>query len=171
MNFELIAITPPEKMWREVHDNRALFGRDRVRQYPGSAHWMVDDILLRGPDRDQDFIDLWEDCYCQNYELMESFPVVQSTVLDLFHDLQYTELGRVIITRLRAGDRIESHIDEGPVPEMYTRYHYVIQGKSLFWIDKGYQVMSPGELWRVDVTKTHRVTTDEDRIHLIMDMA
>lgn len=174
MNFILLSVEINNQMAVEVEDNYHKFGEDQVRQYPGSAHIEITDILLRGPDV-ADLITMHQDIECGDYPNMKLFPEISQYVDKVREKVDAVKVGRVIITRLKSGGRIKEHTDEGPVPEFYQRYHYVIQGgeANLFYIDGDRQVMQTGELWHVNVRKPHHVVNagGKDRIHLIMDMA
>ena len=175
LDFTLLCLIDNPPAVAEVHQNYHKFGEDKVRQYPGSAHIEITDILLRGPDR-ADMMTMHQALYCEDYDNMRLFPqirelveMVQTKVVDA------TKVGRVLVTRLKPNGKIHPHIDEGPVPEFYSRYHYVIQGDrfNMFTIDNSKQRMVTGQLWQVNVQKTHSVENcgKKDRIHLIMDMA
>jgi hypothetical protein len=176
VNFQLVGIDEADEILDEVLRNEEMFGANRIRQHKGSAHEQVDDILLRGPtlSTGKTLADLWAETECVNYITMWQFPLIEEFIKYWSIRLRNDKIGRVIITRLGPGKRIHPHVDEGPVPEMYRRYHYVIQGDkdNLFFVEGKPQSMCSGELWCVDVTKEHSVInqSDRDRIHLIMDM-
>jgi len=156
----------------EIQANASRFGLDTTRQYEGSAHRQVTDVLLRGPDYGAEgatLQSLHHELECFDYEELDLFPEVMGTVQDIVSD---NVVGRVILAKLAPDGIIFPHKDEGPVPEFYTRCHYVIQGESTFIIDGHEQVMKEKELWIVNVLNEHSVINHGtiDRIHLIVDV-
>lgn len=183
-NLELFDNISNHQVVMEISRNRVMFGANPIRQYPGSAHAEVDDVLLRGPhgiDTPEhldasDIVNAHQEISCFDYfDTMMRFPHTMQLVEKIYNQVEGFRLGRVMITRLKPGGVIDPHVDEGPVPEYYTRYHYVIVGSpgNLFTVDGDTTIMLTGELWRVDVTKEHSVNNYAvtPRIHLIMDIA
>jgi len=179
LNFTLFKINHTLKLLtvlREINQNDEFFGINRIRQYAGSAHTEVDDILLRGPPLSMGLtmMELMNAIDCEWYQSVNMFPETYEMVSWITHYLGCKKLGRVIITKLAPGGVIYPHIDEGEVPKVYERFHYVIQGTSgnIFTIDGRQQEMRTGQLWKVNVRKEHSVVnqSDRDRIHLIMDV-
>lgn len=174
MNFILLGLDTPPDLYNEIYENYHKFGEDQVRQYPGSAHIEITDILLRGPEK-SDLITMHLDTECHDYPNMILFPATCEFIEGVMQKVLAVKVGRVLLTRLKPGGKIKEHVDEGPVPEFYQRYHYVVQGGEFnyFIIDGDKQPMMDGQLWKVNVRKPHSVENRGylDRIHLIMDMA
>ena len=182
MNFILHKILSPQAqvdIQKEVSTRPNMFGRNPIRTgYGGSAHSEIKDILLRGPTNNGSIptlptIKLHKELQCSHYPAFDSFPVIEDLVDKLFMEMGFTQVGRVIITKLRPDAAIHPHVDEGPVPEYYQRFHYVIQdgGADHFLIGRDSQIMQTGQLWEVDVKRKHSCINMgyADRIHLIMD--
>lgn len=177
MHFELNAyhsyVTLAE-VAHELHDRKDMFGANRIRQFPGSPHHQVDDILLRGPDLDQGLVEIHNDLRCDWYDEAHALPSCRVLTEDLMHAVGGRELGRVIITRLPSGASIEPHIDEGDAAAYYRRYHYCVQGEpgNTFIIGHHAQQMKSGEFWRVNTRLMHSVINNSfnDRIHIVIDI-
>lgn len=158
----------------ELHVNSHMFGANRIRQYKGSAHHQVDDILLRGPDLDQDLVAIHNAIPCEWYETADELPACRTLVEDLMQSVRGRELGRVIITRLPTGGSIDPHVDEGKAAEYYRRYHYCVKGEAgnMFIVGHHAQQMRSGEFWRVNNRIMHSVINQsiDDRIHIVIDI-
>lgn len=177
MHFELIGYkssTTLAEVAHELHAKKDMFGANRIRQFHGSPHWRVDDILLRGPDLNQGLVEIHNDLRCEWYDEAHALPSCRILVEDLMHQVGGSELGRVIITRLPSGAAIEPHIDEGDAAEYYRRYHYCVQGEpgNTFIIGHHVQQMRSGEFWRVDTSLMHSVINNsyDNRIHIVIDI-
>ena len=157
----------------ELHIRQSRFGENRIRQFDGSPHWQVDDVLLSGPDLDQGLVEVHNDIRCGWYETAHAFPATRVLVEDLAASIGATEIGRVIITKLASGATIKPHIDEGDAAEYYDRYHFCVQGEpgSVFIVEQQSQQMRAGEFWWVNNRKVHSVINNsiDDRIHIVMD--
>ncbi len=157
--------------------NSNLYNEFTLRtQSNESPHKEVSDILLRGPEITSESTpyELWNEIHCINYNAFDVFPIAYQHVLDVMRVVDGVELGRVIITKLPPDGVITPHIDGGDAGEIYTRYHTVINGIIGNKFSSGDETvdMFTGETWWVNNHVTHSVhnNTDEDRIHLIMDI-
>ena len=152
------------------------WGANPIRtDYPGSAHAEIVDILLRGPaDLTRPLPELYGELECVDYPLFEQFPETSGVANAIMVMSSASKMGRVILTRLAPNGVIYPHIDEGPVPLYYNRYHFCIQGGlgNLFVVDNVSTHMHPGEAHYVDVRQKHMVAnlTEDDRVHLIVDV-
>jgi hypothetical protein len=101
-----------------------LWDQITVRQdYPGSAHHDTQAIFLRGP-RVFTFEDYMLSTVAFDYPAMEDLKTVLLPLMrPILHELDVSELGFVIIARLKAGGHIDAHVDEGTYADHYSRFH------------------------------------------------
>jgi len=153
-----------------------VWGKSPRVTFTGSPHRECEDIVLRGPDMTvgSTLEMLHHETECEDYALMKYHPNAQALVTLLFDQVNGDQVGRVILTKLPPMQVIYPHRDEGPVPELYDRYHCCLQSPVGAWFIVGTQAthMKAGQAYRVDVTKNHSVVNvgDEDRIHLVIDI-
>lgn len=82
-------------------------------------------------------------------------------------------MGGCMIARMPPNSEIPEHKDAGPCGFYYDRFHIVLKSKDVdFYCGDEVVQMKEGELWWFDQTLPHKVInkSDEDRIHLIMDI-
>lgn len=93
------------------------------------------------------------------------------TDLEQLHDGIH---GEVLITKLRAGSRIPSHIDNGKYLSKIRRHHVpIITADEVSFLVGSQPVnMKVGECWEINNNRPHSVynRSDKDRIHLIVDI-
>lgn len=144
--------------------------------HPMTPHSQVDDILLRFNDVEklktaEDVLDEHESI-C--YPAWKSLPQSHSIVFDLMRRIEGFRLGRVMITRLAPGKRIEPHIDGGSHASYYERYHCMLQNYpgSNFRCGDEIVYMYPGEVWWFNNSIEHEVINNsiDDRLTLIIDV-
>lgn len=162
-----------EAIQKEVIRASQLFGKSPRTTYEGSAHTEVLDIILRGPELTEESTleSLHIETECVDYPATQAFPILCATVGALAED---RKIGRVLISALDPEGIIYPHIDEGPVPEQYDRYHICVQGgKGNHWLNGQvpYTVWT-GEIWQFNVQVTHSVINlmDKQRIHVVFDL-
>jgi len=101
------------------------------------------------------------------------FPTVDAYTESLVSEKR-GKVGRVVLTKLRPGGKIYPHTDDGLYWLLRDRYHLVIKSKAGSHFRAGGEEvrMQAGELWWFDPTVEHEAfnDSDEDRIHLIIDM-
>ena len=154
-----------------------MFGAVPLRtQFEGSAHTAITDILLRGPQISpkSTLSQLQQDVQCYDYSPSETLTELYTASIDFMCALKGTQLGRVLVTKLKAGDSIDPHTDEGLAADFYNRYHIVLKGEKGSTFTSGDETveMLTGEVWYINNHITHSVYngSDEDRIHLIIDI-
>jgi len=177
INFRLIDVNVIDSLLSEVNDNDDLYDLLVLRtESSDSPHNEVSDIILRAPELTVDStpFELWNSIQCVNYRTFDNFPLVYQHVLDIMRLVDGTQLGRVIITKLKPDGKITPHIDKGDAGDAYTRYHTVLKGKKGNNFTSGRDTVSmlSGQTWWVNNHITHSVhnDTDDDRIHIIMDI-
>lgn len=153
-----------------------LWNGNTIRtKHPGTAHSQVDDILLRFneiPPAGQEhlIVDEHESVDFPAYKLL---PEARALVMKVFAAVAGERLGRVLITRLPPGGRIDPHVDGGSHAAYYDRFHVCLQSDHNCLFRTGDEVvyMAQGELWWFDNSVEHEIVNggDCDRIHLIID--
>ena len=136
----------------------------------GSAIYNTDNIVLRYNKSSVPGLNDWSRAA---FNLLSA---AQDIIFDVMRALPGEHLGKVIITRLRAGEKIDWHIDHMPpgIPQYFQRYQiplsvapgvrFVVEDEELF--------MPPGTAWWFDNQKSHAVFNDsaEDRISMLTDI-
>lgn len=109
-----------------------------------------------------------------NYPALASLPQARPIIFNLMRFVEAERLGRVLITRLAPGKRIDPHSDGGSHAAYYDRYHVVLQASpgSLFRCGGEQVQMAAGEIWWFRNELEHEVINNgaDDRIHLIVDL-
>jgi len=141
--------------------------------HPGTAHSEVDDIWLRFNDIDEPE-GVPNDTDCINFPAFWSLPQARPLIFDLMRRVEGERLGRVLITRLAPGCKIDPHVDGGAPATYYDRFHIVLNSAPgcLFRAGDETVHMGTGQVWWFDNTKEHEVINNsvDDRIHLIIDI-
>lgn len=175
MNFEridqgvdvaplLAAINLQPDLWDEI----------TIRQtYPGSAHHDTSCIFLRGPYAFT-FAEYMGNTKAYDYPVMDALmPVIHNVMRPILIDLGVTELGYVLVVRLKAGGEIDPHIDEGAYADHYERFHLVLTSEpgNEFTVADQTVHMAPGDLWWFNHKRLHSVVNGSahERIHVIFD--
>jgi quercetin dioxygenase-like cupin family protein len=82
--------------------------------------------------------------------------------------------GEVLITKLRAGSKIPSHMDNGQYLSKIRRHHIplITSGNVSFLVGSESINMKAGECWEINNNRPHSVynKSETDRIHLIIDI-
>jgi hypothetical protein len=161
-----------------------LWNQHKLRTtHAGTPHAQVDDIWLRFNDvtpldgvedtieNRQRFLDQHESiCYPAWHVL----PEAQLVVHNLNNLVKGFRIGRVLLTRLAPGKRIEKHVDSGDHARYYERFHVVLQASPgcLFRAGDETVQMRTGEAWWFQNQAEHEVVNNstDDRIHLIVDI-
>lgn len=142
--------------------------------HPGSAHFEADDIWLRFNRLDEDKTKVVNDIICFDYPAMLHLPQARTLVYQLMARVEGEQLGRAIITRLRPGERITPHEDQGAPATWYERFHIAIHSLpgAIFRAGDETVQMKTGEVWWFDNTVEHEVINNgaDDRITLIVDI-
>ena len=141
--------------------------------HPGTVHGEADDIWLRF-DPLEDPASMIDGHESVDYPAFAALPQARPIVFDLMRRVEGMRLGRVLITRLRAGGRIHPHEDSGDHAAYYDRYQISLQGLPgcVFRAGTEQVSMATGEVWWFDNAQTHEVINNSagDRIHMILDI-
>lgn len=151
-----------------------LWDEITVRQEaPGSPHHDTECIWLRGP-RDITLDTVFNELRAVDYPSMhELAQAVYPLVAPVLRQIGSTQLGRVLIVKLKPGGVIDSHEDTGRYAKAYSRFHLVLKSEpgNTFTCDGETVHMQTGELWWFNHRGEHSLIndSDSDRIHLIFD--
>jgi hypothetical protein len=153
----------------------------------GTPHAQADDILLR-------FNDLSRWYEAQNAELdmasvagtiidaeeskwfpaIHNLPEARDLIFSLMAAVRGERLGRVIVTRLKPGALIPSHVDGGGSAVYYDRFQIALQSLpgALFRIEDETVQFNTGETWWINNSLEHEVLNNskDDRLVLIVDI-
>jgi hypothetical protein len=100
----------------------------------------------------------------------------QPIVFDVMRAIPGVHLGKVMISRLRPGEKIDWHIDRMPpmIPLYYQRYQVPLQMAPgvRFMVEDEEVPMVPGTAWWFDNQRMHAVFNDSesDRLSLFTDI-
>lgn len=160
----LDALAAQPSLWDEI----------TVRQEaPGSPHHDTECIWLRGP-RDITLDTVFNELRAVDYPSMQELAqAVYPLVAPVLREIGSTQLGRVLIVKLKPGGSIDPHEDTGRYAKAYSRFHLVLKSEpgNRFSCEGESVHMAPGELWWFNHRGEHAVVneSEQDRIHLIFD--
>lgn len=151
------------------------------RTAPGSPHAGMMDVWVRA----RAYSDLQtpgafrEEHRPVFYPAWHRLPSIQPVVHGLMAMCQGVELGNVLITRIRPGQRVLPHVDTGWAPEFYTsKFYIVLRGNADVvnlageGADEEQVVMAPGSIWAFENRVVHSIENrgTTDRISLIVTL-
>lgn len=175
MRFERIAhglnVAP---LLAAIEANADLWHQITVRQcFPGTSHGDTETIYLRGP-RAFSVEDYVGDPYAYDYPALDALsPAIADLLGPALQELQVTELGYVLLVKLKPGGHVSEHIDEGIYADHYSRFHLCLAADHGSTLTAGgeTQPIAPGEMWWFDHKALHSADNlgDSPRIHLIFD--
>lgn len=188
-NFLKIADIDPMPLLHAVIRQPELFNQKTTRTFhPQSASRNIDDILLRYNDyrEGDDFFDkVCSEIDCVNMPVFSQLPQAQSIVFGLMSRVMGERLGRVFISRLKAGDSIPPHTDRIEVAEQafpnkvppamyYSRYQVALKASPgvIFRAGDEQVFMAPGEIYWFNNLIEHEVInhSNDDRISMVIDI-
>lgn len=160
------------RLMLDLSMNPQLWNENRLRkEYPNSPHAEVDDIWLRFQNLDGDVVDEHE---CIEYAAWFKLPSARHMVHTLLRQVEGVRVGRVVITRLKPGGRIQRHADGGSPAEYYERFQIVLNGRPgiTFSVGDGAFQQRTGDIHWFDNQQEHEVVNNssEDRIVMIVDL-
>jgi hypothetical protein len=97
-------------------------------------------------------------------------------IFDVMHAIPGEHLGKVMISRLHPGEKIDWHIDRMPpgITPYFQRYQIPLQVAEgvRFCVEDEDQYMAPGTAWWFDNQRMHAVFNDssEDRVSMFTDI-
>lgn len=155
--------------WR-LQESPQVWNQHRTRtQDPESPHHEVDDVWVRwappGTPGDKPHESVW-------YPVAQQLPEVGEIVFPLMALTRSTQLGGVLITRIRAGKRCKPHTDPGWHARHYQKFAVQIESHpgQAFCFDNARMVARPGDVYGFDNSQRHWVENDTecDRITMIV---
>lgn len=161
-------------MLAKLEANPHLWEIDTRRQNaPGSAHHDTECIVLRGPS-DPTLATFATDVGAASTPLWLFLRAELTDILTpIINRLDVTELGRVLIAKLKPDGRIDWHADEGPYAKAWARLHIVLTSDAgnRFMVEDESVHMAPGTCWWFAHRRSHGVVnrSDTPRVHLIVD--
>ena len=165
----------PTDALQELAAHPDLWHQITARQdFPGSDHKDTQTIYLRGPGHMEvpsDYVAVGNAVdYLGNVDDLQACVRLVGYALKA---IGATELGYVMVVKLKAGGRVTPHVDEGPYSDHFTRFHLVLSTNDgcLFHVEQEAQHMAAGELWQFDHKSEHQFVNfgPTDRIHIIFD--
>src|SRR5690606_31161395 len=86
------------------------------------------------------------------YDAWYKLPSARKLVMGLMAQVDGVRLGRVIITKLPAGKKIDAHVDGGAPATYYERYQIALQSLpgAMFYIDDEECNFKSGDVWHID---------------------
>jgi quercetin dioxygenase-like cupin family protein len=157
-----------------------LWNQNTLRTtHPNSPHTQVSDIWLRFNDislyenggADRAILDQHESIW---YPAIDHLPQARPLIFALMHRVEGERLGRVLITALEPGKRIDPHPDSGDHARYFERYHVVLQATPgmIFRVGDEQVQMKIGEIWWMQNQVEHEVINNgsDTRIHMIIDI-
>jgi hypothetical protein len=153
---------------RQISENPHLWRRDTEWTAPkhGSAIYDLDNIVLRFNKATPDW----------NKPAFKILSAAQPIIFDLMRAIPGELLGKVIITRLRAGRHIAEHVDQMPVgvPIIFQRYQIplAVPPGAIFHCGGESLYLEPGNAYWFDNQQPHSVVnnSDQDRISMLADI-
>lgn len=152
-----------------------LWDKNTLRTtHPDSPHKQANDIWLRFNEVGEDVSKVIDEHESIPYPAWDKLPQAHTLIFDLMRVVGGTRLGRVMITKLKPGGKIEPHEDGGSSATYYKRFHIMLQNQpgSLFDCGDESVYMAPGEVWYFNNQVTHAVVNNsqDDRITMIIDI-
>lgn len=152
--------------------NRDLWDENDLRTtHPGSAHSETSDIWVFFNELSDDVVN---DIQTIPYRGWDVLLPLRPIVLDLMRRVQGTQLGRVLITRMKPGTKIPAHVDGGAPVTFYRRYQIALQSLpgAVFAIKDEEVNFKSGEVWWINNGAEHSVINNstDDRIVCIVDI-
>lgn len=154
-----------------------LWGKDTYhRDFPNYPFTETETIYLRFNPDAKNFV------HGGNKDVHESewmdgaihLPAARPFIFGLMAKLEAERLGRVIITKLKAGGSIFPHVDPEFMWGYWTRFHFSLQSAPgcICRCENEEVYMRPGEIWRFNNGVEHEVKNNSavDRIHMIIDL-
>lgn len=115
---------------------------------------------------------------CVDIPPRKLYPMVNEMVSWIQEEIEFTNLGRIMIVKLDPGGSVPPHIDTGSYFQSYYRLHvpFVTNPEVVFYGEEGSLPahMAAGYLFQLDNRRTHSVVNNSKslhRIHLIIDIA
>ena len=179
-NFQHISTFDSMPLLHQIQQHPELWDQNKLRTtHPQSPHREVSDIWIRFNNLDEytktqeasKIIDEHESVW---YPATDVLWQVRPIIFGLMSRVSGIRLGRILITKVLPGHKIDPHVDGGTHAAYYERYHCVLQAGagSLFRCGNEEITMISGNIWWFNNALEHDVrnNSSDDRIHLIVDI-
>ena len=146
------------------------------KNFHGSPHAAMDDIWLRGPERDvlTDAASFKVAHPLVFWPAWRDLPALRPIVFAMMTQAQAVQLGGILITRLPPGGSILPHVDADSWHAAYfnAKWHLTLAGQSLSRCGGEAVTMRTGDVWTFPNDIEHSVENpgETDRIVLIVAM-
>jgi hypothetical protein len=165
-----------------IQQNPQLWDQNTLRTtHPYTPHSQVHDIWLRFNDTSvleekgetgrKEFLDQHESIDYPSFDKLYEARIMTN---QLMAQVQGQRLGRVMITKLEPGKKIDAHVDSGDHAAYYERFHIVLQSAPgvIFRAGDEKVYMKTGECWWFQNQVEHEVINNSvsDRLHMIVDI-
>jgi len=145
-------------------------------KHPGTVHSQVSDIWLMFnelPKPNEEAV-VFDDKEVIPYRAWNLLPQARPLIFGLMAQVGGIRLGRVIITKLPVGKKIDPHEDQGAPATYYERYQIALQSLpgALFNISDETVNFQSGDVWWINNNVIHSVVNNsaDDRIVMIVDI-
>lgn len=172
MNFDRVGKIGTSLAAAEL-DRHPLWAQFTARQnFPGSPHLATQCIPMRGA---KTFLSSYEPA-AKRYRTPASHFLPHTTALinRVLDGLPVATVGNVLAVSLKPGGEVLPHIDEGPYPEHFERFHIAVTSPKGNWFKVDDELYSPeqGDIFFFNHRVTHSVgnPSEEPRIHIIVDV-
>jgi len=175
MNFITIATNVNVgPILEELDEHPELWNQMDLRTtHPMTPHKEVDDIVLRFNDLSNGISAAIDDAECHWYNSAFILPI-KPLMYALMSDVYGDRIGRAVITRLKPGSKIDSHIDYGSPVSHYQRFHISLLNEegAVFTVDGENFTPKTGDVFVVANHKEHSVVNNSsiDRLTMIIDI-
>lgn len=172
-NFrQILSDIKVEPLLEQLRGNPQLWNIDDswTKGKEGSAIYHTDNVILRYNKSSVPGLNDW------SRAAFNTLSAAQAIIFDLMRAIPGEHLGKVVITRLPAGDKIDWHIDQMPpgIPPYFQRYQIPLSVAPgvRFVVGDEEVYMEPGTAWWFDNQITHAVFNDsgEDRFSMLTDI-
>lgn len=161
----------------ELHRNEQLWDRNPERRlYPGTPHGQMTDITVRYmPEAELTGLEVRRREHRNVFwPAWQALPSLRPIVFGLMTRVQATELGSILITRLKPGGEILPHSDAGNwAPTYYhCKAHVMLAGQSVTTCEGEERLFRQGDIFTFDNLLMHSIrnTGECDRITVIVSM-
>lgn len=135
-----------------------------------SPIYETENIVLRYNKSSQPYLNDWD------RSAFHVLTAAKDIIFAVMAAIPGEHLGKIVITRLKPGEKIDTHIDSMPpgIPLYFERYQIPLQVEKGVWFHCGDEklYMKPGEAWWFNNQLPHAVFNDSktDRISMLTDI-
>jgi len=152
-----------------------LWNKNPCRLSKRGPHHETSDIVIRYKDETENFannswINFGDEHVADWYKATDHLPYAKKLSLDLMAMIGGEVLGAVLIYRVRPGEKIHSHVDQGWHAETFEKYNICLESnpKAAFCYENEKMVQKSGDLHWFRNTVPHWVVNEGDTDHIIL---